>query len=77
MPHILQMLVRFIGNFLDAAKWVLSGYREVFDLTDDEADTVFVAVKARAAQSVIGRVRNGTGRLSGLSHENVYKYRKM
>ena len=41
-------------NFLNAAKWVLSGYRGIFDLTEDEKSSIFVAVKARAAQSLIG-----------------------
>ena len=42
------------ANFYDAAKWVLSGYEEVQKLSKLEMDIIFMVIKVRAAQSVIG-----------------------
>ena len=44
----------FSGNFYEPASWVLSGYEDEIKLTDDERNVIFLAIKARASQSVIG-----------------------
>lgn len=56
---IIYMMVAVIaqnpeGNFYEAASWVLKGYQEVIQLSNDELQVLFLAIKTRAAQSVIG-----------------------
>ena len=42
------------ANFYKAASWILKGYNKQMELNEDERNVLFLAIKARAAQSVIG-----------------------